>query len=85
MQTYSPDTGALICFHGRLSAEEMTDGPHFKPACLLPSIMKCLIPEWSPNFLLFPPLSAREKRTLLIPTSVPKVDATRTGGRAGHL
>lgn len=82
MQTYSPAAGSLICFHGSLSSEEMTDGPHFKPLCLLPSIMKHLILETSPSFVLFPPLSARGKRTLLIPASVLKEDA---GGGAGEL
>ena len=85
MQTYSPATDALICFCGRLSAEEMTDGPHFKPLCLLPSIMKHLIPEPSPRFLLFPPLSARGKRILLIRASVLKADASSAGGGAGEL
>lgn len=75
MQTYSPATDALIWLHGRLSAEEMTDGPHFKPLRLLPSMMKHLIPELNPSFLFFPP-PARGKRILLIPASVLQADAT---------
>lgn len=49
---------------GKLSAEEMTDGSHFKPLCLLPSIMKHLIPEQSSKFFfLFSSISKREKDT----------------------
>lgn len=85
MQTYSPATDALICCCGRLSAEMMTDGPHFKPLCLLHSTMKHLIPELSPSFLLFLPLSARGERIFLIPASVLSADATSAGDEAGDL
>lgn len=83
MQTYSLDTDALICFHGRLSAEEMTDGPHFKPACLLPSIMKASGLRMESKFSPLPSLIKQEGKGHLL--YVPKVDATRTGGRAGDL
>jgi len=75
----------MFCFCGKLSAEEMTDGTHFKPLYLLPSIMRHLIPEQSPSFS-FSLLSVRGKRILLILASVLKVEATSAaGGRAGRL
>lgn len=83
MQACSLVTDPLVCFPVRLTAEEMTDGPQCRPLCLLPSIMKRLIPAKSPSFLLFLPLPARGRRTLLIPASVLKADAMAGGDEAG--
>lgn len=82
MQTCSPDNSALIFFCGRLSDEEMTDGLHFKPLCLLPSMMRHLIPEQSPSFLLSSPISKKE---YFILATVLRADTTSAGGRAERL